>query len=115
MKLSKPKKLSAVLMLWIGALLLSLNLIATVVMAFVTGAGMNNKQDDFLRQTAINAQKQVEQFVDKYISVTEILADGTSLQAIVKTENRNVPISNAPELTDLTAVLRRQWRIARTF
>lgn len=105
MKLSKPKKLSAVLMLWIGALLLSLNLIATVVMAFVTGAGMNNKQDDFLRQTAINAQKQVEQFVDKYISVTEILADGTSLQAIVKTGSRNVPISNAPELTDLTAVL----------
>ena len=64
MKRLRSKKLSAVLTVRIGVLLIALNLIATVMMAFVTGSGMNGKQDDFLNQTAMNAQKQVEQFIE---------------------------------------------------
>ena len=84
MKASKPKKLSIVLMLWIGVLLLSMNLIATVVMSFVTGLGMNKKQDDLLHQMTLNAQKQVEQFIDKYISVTEVLSNDTAVRVCDK-------------------------------
>ena len=50
-KLFRSKKLSAVLTLRIGMLLIALNLIATVMMAFVAGSGMNDKQDAFLNQT----------------------------------------------------------------
>ena len=101
MKLLRSKKLSAVLTVWIGALLVSLNLIATIMMTFVTGAGMNDKQDDFLNQTALNAKKQVEQFIDKYISLTELLADDALLKNVIASANSLTPASDSPEMPDL--------------
>ncbi|MFR8069322.1 MAG: methyl-accepting chemotaxis protein [Clostridium sp.] len=105
MKLLRSKKLSAVLTVWIGALLVSLNLIATIMMTFVTGAGMNDKQDDFLNQTALNAKKQVEQFIDKYISLTELLADDALLKNVIASANSLTPASDSPEMPDLIVTL----------
>ena len=107
MKRLRSKKLSAVLTVRIGVLLIALNLIATVMMAFVTGSGMNGKQDDFLNQTAMNAQKQVEQFIEKYISVTEFLADGTSMRGAMEAGNGLSPLSDSPDFPDLIKTLQR--------
>lgn len=106
-KLFRSKKLSAVLTLRIGMLLIALNLIATVMMAFVAGSGMNDKQDAFLNQTVMNAQKQVEQFVEKYISVTEFLADGVSIQSVMQSGKESSSLAESSEFPVLIKTLQR--------
>ena len=104
-KLFRSKKLSAVLTLRIGMLLIALNLIATVMMAFVAGSGMNDKQDAFLNQTIMNAQKQVEQFVEKYISVTEFLAGGVSIQSVMQSGKESSSLAESSEFPALIKTL----------
>lgn len=106
-KLFRSKKLSAVLTLRIGMLLIALNLIATVMMAFVAGSGMNDKQDAFLNQTIMNAQKQVEQFVEKYISVTEFLAGGVSIQSVMQSGKESSSLAESSEFPALIKTLQR--------
>lgn len=105
MKRSKPKKLSVVLTLWVAMLMVSLNLLSTIVMAVVTAKGLNEKQNEFLSQTASNAKSQVEQFIYKYISVAELLAGEPIVQEVMKAGNKSVALSNATEFGAMLKLL----------
>ena len=85
-KLTKPKKISTSLILFSTAILFVLNLLSAMIMIYITGHGMNRKQDAFLQQTTLSAQKQVENFIDKYTGITEALANNQQLRASLKAD-----------------------------
>lgn len=105
MKILKNKKLSTTLVIFSAIILLVLNLISAVSMGFVSGSSLNKKQNAFLQQTTSSAQKQVEQFVDKYITLTEMLSFDALLNNVVKYGTPETPVSQAPEFKDLTKSL----------
>ena len=75
--MKRTKKISTTLVLILGAVLIALNLLAIVCMSIVVGRGMNRKQNEMLQTSTADAKKQTEQFVEKYIDVTELLAKST--------------------------------------
>ena len=70
----KSKRLATTLVLFSIATLLILNLVSAVCIGTLTSSGMNQKQDAFLQQTTLSGKRQVEQFIEQYIGITETLA-----------------------------------------
>ena len=75
----KSKRLATTLVLFSIATLLILNLVSAVCIGTLTSSGMNQKQDAFLQQTTLSGKRQVEQFIEQYIGITETLAQSTQL------------------------------------
>ena len=74
MKKKKNKKISSTVVLFSAAVLLVFNVICAIVMSTIISYGINQKQDAYMKQVTLNAKAQVEQFIEKYIGVTEMLA-----------------------------------------
>ncbi len=74
MKKKKNKKISTTVVLFSAAVLLVFNVICAIVMSTIISYGINQKQDAYMKQVTLNAKAQVEQFIEKYIGVTEMLA-----------------------------------------
>ena len=104
-KLTKPKKISTSLILFSTAILFILNLLSAMIMIYITGHGMNRKQDAFLQQTTLSAQKQVENFIDKYTGITEALANNQQLRASLKADGIETTISENKDFSDILETL----------
>ena len=89
----KSKRLATTLVLFSIATLLILNLVSAVCIGTLTSSGMNQKQDAFLQQTTLSGKRQVEQFIEQYIGITETLAQSTQLQHAVTGTAQDRPIS----------------------
>ncbi|MBS4960039.1 MAG: HAMP domain-containing protein [Clostridiales bacterium] len=106
-KLMKTKKLSTTLIIFSVITLVILNLISAFLMSFITGTGMNKKQDAFLQQTTTSAQKQTEQFVEKYIDITEMLAYDDQLQTTLHINTSEERISDTPNFQNVITTLQK--------
>lgn len=104
-KIMKHKKISTTLIMFLVAILSALNLLSAIFATFVTGSGMNKKQDAFLQQTTLSAKKQVEQFVEKYISVAEVLSNSEQLQHTMKMGTKATPLATVPEFSGVVHTL----------
>lgn len=70
----KTKKLSTTVVLFSIAVLFVFNAVSAVLMSALINYGINQKQDAYMKQVTLSAKTQVEQFIDKYIGVTEMLS-----------------------------------------
>ena len=103
----KSKRLATTLVLFSIATLLILNLVSAVCIGTLTSSGMNQKQDAFLQQTTLSGKRQVEQFIEQYIGITETLAQSTQLQHAVTGTAQDRPISGTPEFSEALVLLHR--------
>lgn len=109
----KSKRLATTLVLFSIATLLILNLVSAVCIGTLTSSGMNQKQDAFLQQTTLSGKRQVEQFIEQYIGITETLAQSTQLQHAVTGTAQDRPISGTPEFSEARYFCIVPWRNTR--
>lgn len=101
MNIIKTKKLSTRLVLLSMVVLIILNLISAICMSFLTGWGMDKKQDAYLQQTAVSAQKQVEEFLDKYSSLANMLGNNGQVRNVMAAGTKETPLSMAPDYAEI--------------
>lgn len=94
-------KLSTRLVLYSLVILLVLNLISAVLMGGVTARGMNKKQNAYLSQTTACAQREIEQIVEKYVSITESLTWGGQMKEVIRAGTAETPLSAAPNFASV--------------
>lgn len=70
----KTRKLSTTVVLFSIAILFVFNVICAILMSSLISYGVNQKQDAYMKQVTLSAKTQVEQFIEKYIGVTEMLS-----------------------------------------
>lgn len=107
MKILKTKKLSTRLVLLSMVILIVLNLISAICMSFLTGWGMNQKQDAYLQQTARSAQKQVEEFLDKYSSIANMLGNNGQIRSMMAAASKENPLSATSEYAEVLAYMQK--------
>lgn len=73
-KTKKTRKLSTTVVLFSVAILFVFNVICAILMSSLISYGVNQKQDAYMKQVTLSAKTQVEQFIEKYIGVTEMLS-----------------------------------------
>lgn len=105
MNIMKTKKLSSRLVLWSVMILVILNLISAICMGFLIGWDMKKKQDAYLQQATVSAQKQVEQFLDKYTAVTSLLANNGQMRNVVAVGTKQTPLNTAPEFAQVVTIM----------
>ena len=86
--MKKTKKISTTVVLFSIAILLVLNVVCAIAMSAVISVGVNQKQDAYVKQVTDGAKNQVEQFVEKYMGVTTMMANDAR---IVNLMSENLP------------------------
>lgn len=80
MRIRKPKKLTTSLILFSTIVLVILNVLATAIVSYVSGAEMNDRQDNYLKQISEEAKSETRQLVDRYVAIGELLALNNDLE-----------------------------------
>ncbi len=101
----RNSKLSTRLVLYSLVILLVLNLFSAVLMGVVTARGMNEKQNAYLSQTTACAQREIEQIVEKYVSITESLTWGGQMKEVVRAGTAETPLSASPDFASVVDTL----------
>ncbi len=105
MNITKSKKLSTTLVLFSVAILLILNLISAFCIGSLTKRSMDAKENAFLQQTNTNAKNQVEDYVEKYITMTEMLTLNGEIQKTFAAASPESPLSASPQLASIVRSL----------
>ena len=105
MNITKSKKLSTTLVLFSVAILLILNLISAFCIGSLTKRSMDAKENAFLQQTNTSAKNQVEDYVEKYITMTEMLTISGEIQKTFAAASPESPLSASPQLADIVRSL----------
>ncbi len=97
MRFIKSKKLSTILSIYSLGILIVLNVITAVGMGTLTNYAMSKKEIAYLKQVESNAQKQVEAYINKYVSVIETLADNQEIVDGLVNATKENPITQNPD------------------
>ncbi len=92
----KIKKLSTTLICYSVIILLVLNTIAAVLMSFESASAMNSKQNDYLEKSLTSAEERIEQFVENYINIGQMLSDNQFIRSAVAESTTITPMLTAP-------------------
>ena len=97
MRFIKSKKLSTILSIYSLGILIVLNVITAVGMGTLTNYAVSKKEIAYLKQVESNAQKQVEAYINKYVSVIETLADNQEIVDGLVNATKENPITQNPD------------------
>lgn len=106
MKIKKRKNLTTTLIIVTTTILIVLNLFTACVTAVVTGRALNGEKDAYLEEIAISARRQVEQFVDQYCAVTDMLAANHQIQVGMNNATKENPFSEGATFADVVDTMK---------
>lgn len=101
----KIKKISTIIVCYSVVTLMILNLFAAILMSFVAGFSMNSKQNEYLQKSLTSAQREVEQFIERYISIGEMIASNQIIRETVQSATSVNPMSNSTYFYQAVSVM----------
>lgn len=104
-KLFQSKKLSTKIALLLIGILLGLNVLSTLSILLVVNFNMDSKENAFMEQTLVNANNQVEDFIEKYVTLTDMLVNDNTVISLVSYGNENPSISDSDNFAEGLAIM----------
>ncbi len=89
------KKLSTTITLFLVIVLSLLNIVSILFLTTTAGSALNRKQDAFMHETNTSAKRQVEQFIEKYVTITKMLSKNELLRNTVLAGTEAEPMQNS--------------------
>ena len=99
------KKLSTVIVCYSVVTLMILNLFAAILMGFITEVSMNSKENEYLQKSLTSTQREVEQFIERYISIGEMIASNQAIRETVQSATSTNPMSNSTYFYQAVSVM----------
>lgn len=91
----KSKHLSVILSTYSLVILVILNVLTAVLMGIVASKIVARKSTDYMEQTQLGAQVQVEDFIERYAMLAATLANDSNLRTAITESKKDAPLSES--------------------